>query len=355
MMDLNKRQGLFLLKVIKQWEDDGVVPRDAADILRCSFIIHSFDWKRLAKYSFWIAIACGVIAAGSAVVDPLLVAWLAGLFLSSHIVACVSFACLAALFYYIAIRRRKKHPLRIFSNEAIVFIGALLTSGAIAFLGKAIDTGSGHFSLLILLAAIVYATLGFFFPSKLLWVFAILSLGSWFGAETGYISGWGSYFLGMNYPLRFVLFGGVLVAGSFFLKMHSRSFPFHKPTYTLGLLYLFVALWILSIFGNYGDMRIWTDVKQIELLHWGIIFALAAMGAIFYGLKQDDPVSRGFGVTFLFINLYTKYFEFFWDVTHKAIFFAILGISFWLLGLKAEKIWNLEFLKRDKTTRKGKE
>ena len=33
---------------------------------------------------------------------------------------------------------------------------------------------------------------------------------AWMGAETGYISGYGMYFLGMNYPLRFVLFGAML-------------------------------------------------------------------------------------------------------------------------------------------------
>ena len=40
---------------------------------------------------------------------------------------------------------------------------------------------------------------------------------------------------------------------------------------------------------------------------------------------------RKFGVTFLFINLYTKYFEFFWGVAHKAIFFTILALSFWVV------------------------
>ncbi|AFC72671.1 hypothetical protein MCC_05830 [Rickettsia rhipicephali str. 3-7-female6-CWPP] len=29
------------------------------------------------------------------------------------------------------------------------------------------------------------------------------------------------------------------------------------------------------------------------------------------------------------------------NTTHKAVFFTILGISFWWLGSKAEKIWNL--------------
>ncbi|MDR2861445.1 MAG: hypothetical protein LBV07_02700 [Syntrophobacterales bacterium] len=352
MLNVNKRQGRFLLYVIDQWEKEGVIHRGTGGTLRNSFSVRSFDWKRSAKYSFIVAIICGVIAVGSAISDPFFLAFLRDLFIrffvSSDAMLCVFFSSLAALFYYFGIRRRKRQPQKIFSNEAIIFIGALLTSAAIIFLGKAIDTGSGHFSLLILLATIVYALLGLFFPSKLLWIFAVLSLGAWFGTETGYMSGWGAYYLGMNYPLRFVLFGGVLVGLSFFLAAQERFSLFQRPTYVLGLLYFFVALWILSIFGNYGDASHWWNVKQIELFHWGIIFALAAIGAIYYGLKQDDPVSRGFGVTFLFINLYTKYFEFFWNATHKAVFFAILGVSFALLGLKAEKIWNLEFLRQDK-------
>ena len=355
-MNLSKKQGRFLLGVINRWEEEEVVLKEMADVLRSSFSIRSFDWKRLARYSFLVAIVCGVTAIGAVMADSVLIAWLGRMlghfFLSFHATACVIFSCLAALLYYAGLHRRRKHPQKIFSNETIIFAGALLTSVAVGFLGKAIDTGSGHFSLLILLVTIIYALLGFFFPSKLLWIFAILSLGSWFGTETGYLSGWGSYYLGMNYPLRFVLFGSVLVALSFFLKRDLRTFSFFRSTYVLGLLYLFVALWILSIFGNYGDIRVWKEVKQIELFHWSLLFALAAIGAIYYGLKQDDPVSRGFGITFLFINLYTKYFEYFWDAAHKAVFFVILGISFWLLGVRAEKIWNLEFMRKEKAKAK---
>jgi hypothetical protein len=36
-----------------------------------------------------------------------------------------------------------------------------------------------------------------------------------------------------------------------------------------------------------------------------------------------------------------RFFEYFWDTLHKAIFFAALALSFWLLGTKAEKIWHL--------------
>jgi hypothetical protein len=261
-------------------------------------------------------------------------------------VHCLGFALLAAVIFFWGFSRRRRKPERIFSNEALFFLGVLSCAGSIAFLGKAIDTGSGHFSLLFLLATLVYGVLGVALSSKLIWIFSILSLGAWLGAETGYVSGWGAYYLGMNYPMRFVLLGAVLTGFSFGFKHIGRLAEFRHATYVLGLLYLFIALWLLSIFGNYGSHASWYDARQIELFHWGMLFALAAIAAIVYGLKCDDYTSRAFGITFLFINLYTKYFEFFWDATHKAIFFLIMAASFWLIGSHAEKIWNLEFLKR---------
>lgn len=165
-----------------------------------------------------------------------------------------------------------------------------------------------------------------------MWVFALISIGSWFGCETGYMSGWGMYFLGMNYPLRFIPFSIFIIGLAFFFRSINepkKYQQFFKPTYVIGMLYLFMSLWILSL---------WDHGNASNLL-WSIMFGLVALGSICYGLKYDDGVARGFGITFFLINLYTKYFEYFWDVTHKAIFFFILGLSFWLIGSRAEKLW----------------
>jgi len=67
---------------------------------------------------------------------------------------------------------------------------------------------------------------------------------------------------------------------------------------------------------------------------------------MFYGLKSNDVIAREFGITFLIIALYTKYFEYFWNQTNMAVFFLILAASFWLIGRKAEKIWNLKSLSK---------
>ena len=50
--------------------------------------------------------------------------------------------------------------------------------------------------------------------------------------------------------------------------------------------------------------------------------------------------------TFFFINLYTALFQYFWNGLHKAIFFAILAASFWLLGRKAESLWKMKSFRK---------
>ncbi|BFM49020.1 hypothetical protein [Marinomonas sp. THO17] len=345
-MQVSKKEGRVLDKAINHWLENDIISEAERNRLQSAYKVTSFDWKRIAKYSFWLAITCIVISISSALADKWLIELFKKLFSAPDSVKCIGFAALSGGLYFLGLRRKGQYSNKVYSNEAIFFLGAAATAISITFLGKAIDTGTGHFSLLLLLAAIVYAALGLWFPSKLVWLFSLLSLGSWFGAETGYASGWGAYYLGMNYPLRFVLFGFVLVfCGSYAFNQWQSRNEFLGPTKAVGLLYLFIALWIMSIFGNYGDGESWQRANQIELFHWSILFAVAAIGSIYHGVKYDDAMTRGFGLTFIFINLYTRFFEYFWEGTHKAIFFALLALSFWYLGTKAEKIWQLSLVK----------
>jgi hypothetical protein len=341
MMRLTKKNAKVIRTAIENWVEAQLISQDQGQVLMESYEVVGFDWKRVAKYSFWVALICIVISVGAIITDKYLRELLARLFHAPAMTKCLISGGVAALFYVYGVKRKYRSPEKVFSNEAIFFLGVLATAASVGFFGEAIDTGSGHFSILFLLAALIYGVLGVWFPSKLVWIFSLLSLGSWMGAESGYVSGWGAYYLGMNYPLRFVLFGLVLTgaSGAFHHGLVRRDLL--KTTRAMGLLYLFIALWIMSIFGNYGDMHAWRQVKQIELFHWSLLFGLASIASIFYGIRQDDAMTRGFGITFLFINLYTRFFEYFWDHTHKAIFFGLLAASFWYLGSRAEKIWNL--------------
>jgi hypothetical protein len=344
-----KHHGI-VTRVVDRWRDSGVIDEQISARLTASVSIASFDWQRTARYAFIIAIFCLVIAVGSVLADEVLMKLLMRIFNAPAAVKCAFFSAVSAVIFWYGLSLRKKYPHRVYGNESVFFLGVLALAAAVFFLGVAIDTGTGHYSVLFLIASVLYALLGLWFPSALVWVFGLLSLGTWMGTETGYVSGHGMYFLGMNYPFRFVMFGGALtilgIAGQHALAdvdgstFKSRLLSMSPQTKVIGLLNLFIALWIMSIFGNYGDMTQWERVRQYELFHWSLLFGAASIAAIWYGLKRDDGVLRGFGLTFLFINLYTRFFEYFWDSIHKAAFFAVLAVSFWYLGSRAEAIWH---------------
>lgn len=345
-LNIDKQDAELLNNAISQWQNDHLIDDETAVKLRSSYEVKGFDWGRLAQYSFWVALVCGIIAFASLIIDDNVINYLKKLYDTPDIVISVVSGILAGVLFYLGTRQKRLYPERIFSNEAIIFFGVLFTASSIAFLGKTLDNGSGHFSILFLLSVFIYSILAWKFRSRLIWAFALISLGSWFGTETGYQTNWSYYFLGMNYPLRFVFFGGLLIFFSFLMRKINRLDYFRTLTYIMGMLYLFISLWLISIFGNFGTIEDWWKVKQVEIFYWGIISAAVAAGFIIYGLKKKDNIAREFGITFLLINLYTRYIEYFWEMTDKTIFFGILAISFWLIGRKAEKIWNIEFLKK---------
>jgi hypothetical protein len=348
-MKLPRKQAAVVRDAIERWKQDGVIPDTQAAMLAATIEVQYFDWRKLAKYSFWIALFSIVSSVSAALSDRMLQELLEVLFDAPALLKCAVLSLAAAGLYRLGLTKRQQAPERVYRNETIFFLGVLATGGAISQLGIALDTGSGHYSLLLLLSFLVYAVLGVALESNLIWVFSLASLGGWMGTETGYMSGWGAYYLGMNYPLRFVLFGALLTGCALTLEHHPMAARFYRSTLVMGLLYLFIALWIMSIFGNYADMRVWEQVKQIELFHWSILFAAVAGWAIYHGLRHDNDMTKGFGITFLGINLYTRFFELFWNNLHKAIFFALLAASFWYIGSKAETIWN--FGKEDRLAR----
>ena len=340
-LNIDKQESDFLNNTISHWEKHHLVDAQQAETLRNSYEVKGFDWMRLAKYSIWVALFCGAIAIGSLIVDDAVINWIKNLYETPDIVISILSAVAAVGLFYLGRKREKQFPEQIFSNEATIFLGVFFTASSIAYLGKTFDNGSGHYSILFLVSVFVYGFLAYRMNSRLIWLFALVSLGSWFGTETGYQTNWALYFLGMNYPLRFVLFGLLLVGACHLLKGKKWFSYFWELTYVVGMLYLFMSLWLLSIFGNYGSLDVWWQIKQISLFYWGIISAVVAGLFMLYGLKFKDVIAREFGITFLIIFLYTKYFEYFWDHTNKTLFFAILALSFWLIGRKAEKIWNI--------------
>ena len=90
-----------------------------------------------------------------------------------------------------------------------------------------------------------------------------------------------------------------------------------------GLLYLNLSLWFLSLFGH--------------PLGWVLIFTAAGIAQIVAGARLHDARFTGFGIVFLSIDLYTRFFEHFWDRLSAGAFFLIAGSLAMLLGYGFER------------------
>lgn len=340
-LDIGKQEKETLDDAITHWQEQGLIDERLAKQLADSYELKGFDWKRLAQYSFWVALSCVALAFLSLFADKLVLNWIEQLYDTPDTIICIFCLVLALFFYYWGFSHKRKYPDKTFSNEALMALGVFATATFIGYLGKIIDKGSGHFSLLFLASVIIYGILSVKLSSRLIWIFTLVSLGIWFATETAYHSNWGFRFWGMNYPLRFTLFGAALTA--FALFWQNRIEPirsFQQLSYIIGLTYLMVALWLLSIFGNYSDMDKWSAVRQWRIFHWGLLSTAVSLGFAWHGLKHKDNIAREFGIVFLIINIYTRFFEYLWDNINRTIFFMLLAASFWFVGRWAERIWS---------------
>lgn len=338
-MKVTRQQEKVIRQALSRWRQDNVIDERMLQHLSAHLTRSTFDWQRLSRYAFWTALACLLIALASLFVDSQLIDWLVSLFNDSALARIALPAVIALACYLWGFRRQRRESSWRYSNEAILFTGVVFTALALWQLGERLDNGSGHIAPLFLAGCAIYGAIGFVARSGLVWLFFLLALGNWFGAETGYVSGWGAYWLGMSYPIRFVLFGGALLALCFALQKRLRQRRLFTVSKAMGLTYLFIALWILSIFGNF-DPDSGYSLSQMSLLPWALLFGVAAGICIYISLKTDDGMLRGFGLTFLALNLYTRFFEYFWGSMHKVVFFLILAVSLAVLGRYAERIWH---------------
>ena len=342
-MKVSKQDDQVLKKAISHWSQVGLMDQDLADRLQQSYEVsnksHSFDWKNLSLIAFFFAVSCIILATVLLLLDEWLMAVLDSLVNASDLAKFAFFVALSVGLYYLAYRRKYRYPSQVFSNETLFMFGAIGVAFALTYLSFVLGIAEGYFPILILLASLAYAGLAIQLRSKLTWFLAIGTLAVWFGTETAYRSGWEAYFLGMNFPLRYVVFGLLLLGLSWALKQLLVTRPFASLTYAIGLIGLFASLWLLSVFGNHGSYEAWDEASRSSFLDWVVLLAIGSGLAIYFGWKRHDLMTSEVGLAFLLINVYTRYFEYGWNSMHKVAFFAILAASFWFLGKKAEYVW----------------
>ncbi|KAI0550070.1 hypothetical protein F4679DRAFT_218671 [Xylaria curta] len=345
-IELTTAQADAVRKALQYWSHSKLVSAElVGDLLATIQIVeeeHGFNWNGFAKYTFRLAVICLAIAVISLVFDeavPKIIKRILALPATVRVAATSALATTVLVWGY-------QHSLttsqQFYFNEAIHSLGSLLFGLAALQLGVALEADERK-NLPIahnieLLLAVVYGLSAVLVQSNFIWSWCMIVLGIWFGSWTSYRGG--TYSLDMNYPLRFVLFGAGLIAVSGLMRDQPLAVMLSSTTRIWGMLYLFVALWMLSLFGNdtLREDNFGAHGGLGRMAFWSAAVLCAAAMAIWHGLQYDDSTTKGFGLAFLGINLYTKFFEFCWSMWYKSVFFATMACSLALLGIYAEPI-----------------
>lgn len=341
-MQLNKNQKSLVNKVIEGWEMADLIDVDTANKLKEYDTVQEIDWAKVSRYSFWLAIASIVIAIGTLFADNWIISLITYIFEAPKIVLSILFAILSAVTFYLGWIFEKKSPHKTFSITFIQLLGAVFLSFSFIYLLQIVDENQFEFTSILAVSTLSYFLVGYLFRSVPLWILALCSLVACFISFTDEWTVSGNYFMGMNFPLRITVLAFLLYIATNLLKTNKALQLFIPSSQLFSLLLLFFFLWILSISGNVPDVGYWEKTQQFSRIFWGVFAMVICLFAIYKGFKTQDSRLQLIGFSFFLLNMYTRYFEYFWNSLHKALFFALLGVSFWFIGTKAEKYWRLK-------------
>jgi uncharacterized membrane protein len=232
----------------------------------------------------------------------------------------------------LAADQAQKHP---FTGQALLTIGliGLYASLSAIYLVNGGATYSNVYGWFMLITSVAAFFTAYHFHLRWPLVIALLMFFHGIGSMSEYW-GQGAYFLSVQDPRSMSV---VALLTIFLGYWHEHELEAAKLQYCIGfgslylifgLLYFNLSLWILSL-----DFFAARD----EPLLWVLMFTLGGIAQIVAGARLKDSRFTGFGIVFLGINLYTRFYEYFWDSMSKAAFFTLAGIAALVLAYVFER------------------
>lgn len=240
--------------------------------------------------------------------------------------------------------RHKKDMLR--AGSAMQLLACFTLSALTFTLGLHYSTGLGNWPSLVGIDALLCLILAYTLNNHWVLIYAMINLFIFFGGETGYVSGWGAYWLKIDYPLRYSLIGISCIAIAFAHRYCENDIiirfrNFNRVYLHFGLLILNLSLWFFALFGLYNGSFPW-DSNEGERFLFTLLWGLVSGLSIYSATRINNSTLRSYGLVFLIINIYTAYFQFV-AANSAEIFF----IHFFIMGGSMIALaFNIEGLRR---------
>jgi len=273
---------------------------------------------------------------------------------------------------------------------ALVFLGCVMFGVDILLLALIYDLTAEH-AWSLLLDWVVWLAVAYLLRSRLILFLGLIGITAWFGVEVGYL--WGGYWIYLGRPFHFIGLGACLAA---LAAVHAGRGDrrFAVPYALVGLLLIYLSALVLSIFDLQREFRavnwsapglVWammyapyvvaaatltlihlrwrrmrlTDPPVLAVLFLLILLVLSTFIAwvpghrefwfillltlltsagIYLGVAWESPVVLNTSLVFFAINVYTRFYEYFWDAMPKSLFFIVGGATLIAGGIWVERV-----------------
>jgi hypothetical protein len=305
-----------LLRDIAVWQADGLIAPAAAATLRERYGLARFGLGEVLRYLGIVGlifVICGILGLiGAIAASPLF----GGVLLLG---VGAAFGAAGIVYAHDRLGRYR------WSSRIALILAVILVSAAVAVLLASMKVEGAPLVFVagwLILPGLVY--LAYRFNITFLLVLALIEFFHWVGSWTAM---WGrsTYEFDVQDPRVMALVAaGVVGIGIWHEQaLADRTGRFFAAYESLGLVYLNMSLLILTIDGGPG---------------WIALFTAAVIGQIVLGARLRNSLVLGFGVTFAFIDGFTRFYERFWDSWEKAFFFLAIGLLTFAAGAACEYV-----------------
>ena len=307
-----------LAQDVSLWQVDGLLSEDSAAVLRERYDVRGFGLGTAARY---MGIA-GAILAGFAILGVIGAASESMVLMGVELLA----VAMAFLFWGLSLARDPRGRAEQ-SSRAVLALGLFALGGAGVAAAQAAGADSGPTLILVGLIVLPLAfVLAYRFRNGFLLVLALLGVFHWVGSWHEMV-GRGSYEFDIQDPPVMAVVALVAALVGWLHRTGRLPGParFDAVWMSLGLVYLNMSLLILSGWSHHEGL-------------WMAAWFAAGLAQVVAGAAMKSAVPIGFGVTALGVNLFTRYYESFWDQLAKGLFFLVGGALLFGFGFACERL-----------------
>lgn len=332
-----------LQKELSKWKDENIISKEQYDILVEKYNPHEENeprvYTKIPPKKTLIFFTLIIVVLGT-------LSWIGQVVPGINNVTVffsLIFLAIGALYFGDYLADRKLKVIK-YVGKTIMLIGCLITSFIILYADIKANNMFGvkllgaDWSLFMLVSGAILFYIAYKMREKVVLIYSLVLFLLWFVVEGKIASkSYAGVWLGMTLPTRLFLFSllfvilGIIHEYKFEwlgnAKLNQRYKIFDRTYYTLGLLIMFIPVWVASMGGWLAQPAL---PIRLEVLFFTLLAIGIAIYSIYLGLVKSNKLLFNLGMIFFILEVYGKFYEVLVNKLNTPIYYiliVLLGIG----------------------------